>query len=151
MDLGLDEQQELLKNSARDFLEKECPEKLVRDMEEDEKGYSPELWKKMARAGLAWASSSPRSTAAPVWTSCDLIVLLEEFGRALVPGPFISTVVLGGVPIDGRRHRPAEELGPAQDRVRRADHDAGADRAVGAIGRRTACSSKRRRTATATC
>jgi alkylation response protein AidB-like acyl-CoA dehydrogenase len=29
----------------------------------------------------------------------DLIVLLEEFGRALVPGPFISTVVLGAVPI----------------------------------------------------
>ncbi len=32
MDLGLDEQQELLKNFARDFLERECPESLVRDM-----------------------------------------------------------------------------------------------------------------------
>ena len=41
MDLGLDEQQEMLKNFARDFLEKECPESLVREMEEDEKGYSP--------------------------------------------------------------------------------------------------------------
>jgi alkylation response protein AidB-like acyl-CoA dehydrogenase len=30
---------------------------------------------------------------------CELVVLLEEFGRALVPGPFIPTVVLGGVPI----------------------------------------------------
>jgi len=39
MDLGLDEQQEMLKNFARDFLEKECPEQLVRAMEEDEKGY----------------------------------------------------------------------------------------------------------------
>jgi alkylation response protein AidB-like acyl-CoA dehydrogenase len=29
---------------------------------------------------------------------CELVVLLEEFGRALVPGPFISTVVLGAVP-----------------------------------------------------
>jgi len=48
MDLGLDEQQEMLKNFARDFLEKECPEQLVRAMEEDEKGYSPELWQKMA-------------------------------------------------------------------------------------------------------
>ncbi len=36
MDLGLDEQQEMLKNFARDFLEKECPESLVRAMEEDE-------------------------------------------------------------------------------------------------------------------
>jgi alkylation response protein AidB-like acyl-CoA dehydrogenase len=30
---------------------------------------------------------------------CELVVLLEEFGRALMPGPFIPTVVLGGVPI----------------------------------------------------
>ena len=56
MDLGLSEEQELLKNAARDFLEKECPETLVRQMEEDEKGYSPELWKKMAEQGCALAS-----------------------------------------------------------------------------------------------
>ncbi len=35
MDLGLNEQQEMLKTFARDFLEKECPEQHVRDMEED--------------------------------------------------------------------------------------------------------------------
>ena len=51
MDLGLSEEQELLKNSARDFLEKECPESLVREMEDDERGYSPDLWKKMAEQG----------------------------------------------------------------------------------------------------
>src|SRR3990172_8967476 len=51
MDLGLSEQQELLKNAARDFLEKECPETHVREMEEDEKGYSPDLWKHMAELG----------------------------------------------------------------------------------------------------
>src|SRR3989337_3339071 len=47
MDLGLDEQQELLKNFARDFLEKECLESVVREMEEDEKGYSPDRRRKM--------------------------------------------------------------------------------------------------------
>jgi len=51
MDLGLSEEQEMLKNFARDFLEKECPEKYVRDMEEDARGYSPEVWKKMADQG----------------------------------------------------------------------------------------------------
>ena len=51
MDLGLSEEQELLKNFARDFLEKECPEQHVRDMEEDEQGYSQDLWKKMAEQG----------------------------------------------------------------------------------------------------
>ncbi len=39
MDLGLNEQQEMLRKSARDFLNTECPKKMVRDMEEDEKGY----------------------------------------------------------------------------------------------------------------
>ena len=98
MDLGLDEQQEMLKNFARDFLEKECPESLVRAMEEDEKGYSPELWQKMAQQG--WMGLIiPEKYGGTGMNLCELVVLLEEFGRALVPGPFIPTVVLGGVPI----------------------------------------------------
>ena len=98
MDLGLDEQQEMLKNFARDFLEKECPEQLVRAMEDDEKGYSPELWQKMAQQG--WMGLIiPENYNGTGMNICELVVLLEEFGRALVPGPFISTVVLGGVPI----------------------------------------------------
>ena len=51
MDLGLSEEQEMLKNFARDFLEKECPEKLVREMEEDERGYTDALWQGMAAQG----------------------------------------------------------------------------------------------------
>jgi alkylation response protein AidB-like acyl-CoA dehydrogenase len=98
MDLGLDEQQEMLKNVARDFLEKECPESLVRQMEEDDKGYSPELWQKMA--GQGWMGLTiPEQYGGAGLTICELVVLLEEFGRALVPGPFISTVVLAATPI----------------------------------------------------
>src|SRR5574341_400378 len=92
MDLGLDEQQEMLKNFARDFLEKECPEQHVRDMEEDEKGYSPELWKKMAEQGWQGLNIPPEYDGAGMGFM-DLIILIEEFGRALVPGPFIPTVV----------------------------------------------------------
>ena len=51
MDLGLSEEQEMLKNFARDFLEKESPEKLVREMEEDERGYTDALWQGMAQQG----------------------------------------------------------------------------------------------------
>src|SRR2546428_9880883 len=98
MDLELDEQQDMLKHFGRDFLEKECPESLVREMEEDEKGYSPELWQKMAQQG--WMGLIiPENYGGTGMNVCELVVLLEEFGRALVPGPFISTVVLGGVPI----------------------------------------------------
>jgi alkylation response protein AidB-like acyl-CoA dehydrogenase len=92
MDLGLSEEQELLKNSARDFLEKECPETYVRQMEEDDKGYSPEIWRKMAEQG--WQGIIiPEQYGGAGFGFLDLIVLLEEFGRALVPGPFIPTQV----------------------------------------------------------
>jgi alkylation response protein AidB-like acyl-CoA dehydrogenase len=92
MDLGLSEEQEMLRNVARDFLEKECPEQHVRDMEEDEKGYSPELWKKMAEQG--WQGLIiPEAYGGAGFNYMDLIILIEEFGRALVPGPFIPTTV----------------------------------------------------------
>ncbi len=98
MDLGLSEEQQLLKNAARDFLEKECPDTFVREMEEDERGYTPEFWQMMAAQG--WLGIIiPEQYGGASMTFTDLVVLLEEFGRALVPGPFISTVVLGATPI----------------------------------------------------
>src|SRR3990170_1829236 len=96
MDLGLTEEQELLKSSAREFLEKECPETHVREMEEDEQGYSPDLWKKMAELG--WQGLViPEQHGGTGMGYLDLIVLVEEFGRALVPGPFIPTAVGGAI------------------------------------------------------
>jgi alkylation response protein AidB-like acyl-CoA dehydrogenase len=95
MDFELGEEQVMLKTSARDFLEKECPKKLVRDMIEDEQGYSPDLWKKMA--GLGWQGLViPEEFGGSNMSFLDLSVLLEEMGRALVPGPFVPTVVLTG-------------------------------------------------------
>ena len=98
MDLGLSEEQQMIQTSARDFLEKECPKTLVREMEEDEKGYSAELWKKMA--DLGWLGLVfPEKLGGSEFSFLDLAVLLEEQGRALLPGPFFSTVVLSGMPI----------------------------------------------------
>ena len=98
MDFGLSEEQVMLRTAARDFLEKECPKKLVRQMIDDERGYSPELWKKMA--GLGWQGLVIPERYGGVGSSfLDLAVLLEEMGRALVPGPFLSTVVHCARPI----------------------------------------------------
>jgi len=96
MDLGLSEEQEMLKNFARDFLEKECPEKHVREMEEDEQGYSPELWEKMAEQGWQGLIVPPEHGGTGMGF-LDLVILIEEFGRALVPGPFIPTAVGGAI------------------------------------------------------
>ena len=96
MDLGLNETQQMLKNSAREFLSQECPHTLVRAMEEDEKGYSPQLWQKIV--DLGWTSLPfPEEYGGNGGNFLDLAVLLEEMGRALLPGPFFSTVVLGGL------------------------------------------------------
>ena len=98
MDFALNEEQEMLRKMARDFLENECPKSLVREMEEDEKGYSPELWKKMA--GLGWMGLVfPAEYGGEGMAFLDLAVLIEELGRALVPGPYMSTVVYCGLAI----------------------------------------------------
>ena len=98
MDLSFSEEQEMLWKSARDFLANKCPKTLVRQMEEDEKGYVPELWKEMA--DLGWTGLPfPEKYGGGGFTFLDLVILLEEMGRACLPGPFLSTVVLGGLPI----------------------------------------------------
>ncbi len=98
MDLGLTEAQQMLKNSAREFLEKECPHTYVRAMEEDQRGYTPEMWRKLAEQG--WLGLIfPEQHGGIGLGFLDLAILLEEMGRALLPGPFFSTVVLAGMPI----------------------------------------------------
>ena len=95
MDLGLTEIQQMLKNSAREFLSQECPLTLVREMEEDERGYTDELWRQIT--SLGWTGIAfPEQYGGTGGSFLDLTILLEEIGRSLTPGPFFSTVVLGG-------------------------------------------------------
>ena len=98
MDLDLTEEQEMLQTMARDFLTRECPKALVRELEEDEKGYSPALWRKMAELG--WMGLVlPVEYDGMEMGFMDLIILLQEMGRNILPGPFFCTVVLGSLPI----------------------------------------------------
>ena len=112
MDFSLSEAQELLKRSARDFLGKECPKQLVREMEEDEMGYSAQLWKAMAELGWM-ALPLPEKYGGNGGSFSDLVVLLEEMGRACLPSPFLPTVVLGGLTIlDMGREEQKEKFLP---------------------------------------
>ena len=98
MDLGLSEIQLMLKNSAREFLTQECPLTLIREMEEDPQGYTDQLWGQMA--SLGWTGLAfPEQYGGTAGSFLDLAVLLEEMGRSLMPGPFFSTVVLGGMTV----------------------------------------------------
>lgn len=98
MDFTLSEEQEMLRKMARDFLDDKCPKALVREMEEDEKGYPPELWREMA--GLGWMGLAfPEEYGGSGMSFLDLSVLLGEMGRACLPAPFFATVILGGLAI----------------------------------------------------
>ena len=92
MDFAFSEEQEMLRRSARDFLAKECGSKVVRKLMEGPDSYDPGLWKKMA--GLGWTALGIPEQYGGVGTFLDLIVVLEEAGRALLPGPFFATMGL---------------------------------------------------------
>jgi 3-oxocholest-4-en-26-oyl-CoA dehydrogenase beta subunit len=98
MNLDFTEEQLMLRESARDFLTKNLPKKTVKELEDSQIGYSPGLWKQMA--DLGWMGLVlPEEYGGFGMSFVDLSVLIEEMGRACLPGPFFSTVVLGALPI----------------------------------------------------
>ena len=95
MDFGFSEEQDLLRQAARDFLTEYCTSAFVRQMMEEERGYSPELWQQMA--ALGWLGLAfPEEYGGQGLGFVDLTVILEEMGAALLPSPFFSSVLLGG-------------------------------------------------------
>ncbi len=92
MDFAFSEEQEMLRRSARDFLAKECSSKVVRKLMESSDTYDQELWQKVA--GLGWTALGIPEEYGGVGTFLDLVVVLEEAGRALMPGPFFATMGL---------------------------------------------------------
>lgn len=98
MEFSFSKEQKMIRDAAREFLKKECPSDLVREMEEDEKGFSSKLWHKMAELG--WHGLIfPVEYGGSGGSFLDLIILFEEMGRYLVPAPFLPTVILGGLSI----------------------------------------------------
>ena len=93
MDFGFSEEQEMLRQSARGLLEKECPSAVLRKLMEDERGFDPALWKKMAELG--WLGLViPENYGGGGLSYVDLVLVMEEMGRVLLPSPFIWTVMV---------------------------------------------------------
>jgi alkylation response protein AidB-like acyl-CoA dehydrogenase len=92
MDVLPNEEEQMVKNLAREFLEAESPPRLARDMEKDEQGYPPELWNKMAQLGW-FGMSIPEAYSGQGLPLTYLALILEEVGRCIAPVPFHSTVV----------------------------------------------------------
>ena len=91
MDTLLSEEEELIRRSAREFFEAECPPSLARAMEEDDLGYPPELWRKLA--DLGWLGLAlPERYGGQGLPLTYLGLFLQEVGRSIAPVPFHSTI-----------------------------------------------------------
>lgn len=93
MDFGLNQDQETLQKYARDFLTNECAASFVRQVMETDDAHDEAFYKHMAELG--WMGIAvPEEHGGQGMTYVDLAVLVEEMGRALVPGPFFASVCL---------------------------------------------------------
>jgi alkylation response protein AidB-like acyl-CoA dehydrogenase len=99
MEFGLNESQQLLKDNARKFFAGECPMAEVRRIMETGTAYDAALWSKMAEQGYM-GIIFPEQYGGVGLGKVEFTLLMEEGGRALLPGPFFSTVALAGMLID---------------------------------------------------
>jgi alkylation response protein AidB-like acyl-CoA dehydrogenase len=95
MEFGLNESQEFLKDSARKFFAGECPSAEMRRLTETDTAYDAALWSKLTAQGYTGVIF-PEAYGGVGLGKIELMLLMEEAGRALLPGPFFSTVVLAG-------------------------------------------------------
>src|SRR5215469_6218087 len=99
MQFGLSESQQILKDTSRKFFSGECPVGEVRRLMETETAYNADLWLKLAGQGFT-GIICPEDCGGMGLGKVELILLMEEAGYALLPGPFFSTVALAGATID---------------------------------------------------
>ena len=119
MDLVLSQEQQLLARTAREFVSGKSSLKRIRALRDggDPDGFSRELWREMG--ALGWLGIVlPESYGGAGLGYTDLMVVMEELGRGLVPEPMLSTVLLGanaillgGAEAQRQEHLPAVAAG----------------------------------------
>jgi alkylation response protein AidB-like acyl-CoA dehydrogenase len=95
VDFGFSPEQEMMRETARKLLESECPSSVVRAMTTDGSAHAPALWRRLAELGLL-GILVPSEHGGQGGSFLDLVVVLEEMGKALMPGPFFASTILGG-------------------------------------------------------
>jgi len=93
MDFRLTDAQQLLVNTAREFLRRRCPPELVQQMATDARGLPEDLWKEISMLG--WPGLLvPPELGGSGGSLLDVSLLVEEMGRAGFPGPFVPSAVV---------------------------------------------------------
>ena len=108
MDFELSDDQEALQEVVRKLCAGAFPMATIRSLE-DRGGVERDLWRRLADAGV-FSLHLPESAGGAGLGSCESVLVFEELGRALVPGPL--------VPTKGAHHAHAVTL-DRPDRLRR--------------------------------
>ena len=96
MDFELDQDQQMLAKTVRDFAKNESPVARFRQFRDDDTGYDPAAWRKMGELG--WMGVPfPESAGGFGGSFTDCALVLENLATTLVPEPYLASVVLGGM------------------------------------------------------
>jgi alkylation response protein AidB-like acyl-CoA dehydrogenase len=94
LDFGFSEEQEMLRDAAKRFLADNCSTKFVRQMMAHETAHDAAFWQKLV--GQGWPGLLiPEQYGGTNGTFLDMTVIVEELGKALIPGPFFAAALLG--------------------------------------------------------
>ena len=94
MDFGFSEEQEMLRDAAKRFLADNCSTKFVRQMMADATAHDAGFWQKLV--GQGWPGLLiPEQYGGTNGTFLDMTVIVEEMGKAIIPGPFFAAALLG--------------------------------------------------------
>jgi alkylation response protein AidB-like acyl-CoA dehydrogenase len=93
MEFTFSDEQDQLRESVRSFLAGRSPGDYVRSMMDDPAGFQPDVWQELV--DLGWTGVLvPEAQGGLGLGMVDLVVVMEEMGRALFPGPYFSSAVL---------------------------------------------------------
>jgi alkylation response protein AidB-like acyl-CoA dehydrogenase len=93
VDLDFNEEQVMLRDTARGICQELCPSAVVRAMEQDEAGYSAPFWGQLSELGIT-SLGIPEAHGGMAWGALEMAIVYEEFGRSLAPSPHWASCVL---------------------------------------------------------
>jgi alkylation response protein AidB-like acyl-CoA dehydrogenase len=112
MDLSFSPAQQLLQQSARALLQQRCPIERVQELALDPRGFAADLWKEIATLG--WPGLLvPPELGGSGGSIGDALALVEEMGRACLPGPFIASALVATTALAAAGTPRARALLPA--------------------------------------
>jgi len=111
MDLDFSEEQVMLRDTAKGVCEQYVPSAVVREMENNETGFSSEFWQQLTELGIAGLGIAEEH-GGMAWGELEMAIVYEEFGRALAPSPHFSSCVLSAKVIElaGTDEQKAQRL-----------------------------------------